>query len=71
METYKYFIEISNLDNPCEYILQSRFFDTEEQAIEWVRSITFWDKRYTISLMRAEWDTENDVYNDIYFVRYL
>lgn len=67
----KYYIEISDLDDACGYILQSRFFDTEEQAIKWARSITFLDKRYTVSLMQAEWDNENDTYNDIFFVRYL
>lgn len=67
----KYYIEISDLDDACGYILQSRFFDTEEQAIKWARSITFLDKHYNVSLMQAEWDNENYTYNDIYFVRYL
>lgn len=71
MRTMKYCIEIGDLENPCEYILQSKWFDTEEQALEWTKGILFWDNRYTISLMRSEWDSENDTYKDIEFVRYL
>ena len=67
----KYYIEISDFDNHCEYIMQSRWYDTEEQALEFAKNLSFLDKRYSISLMWAEWDTENDTYYDIEFGRYI
>lgn len=66
----KYYIEICELGVLSDYILQSRFFDTEEQAIKWAKDITFLDySYYDISLMSAEWDTEDDTYVDIQYVR--
>ena len=66
----KYYIEICELGERCGYILQSRFFDTEEQAIKWAKNITFLDySYYDINLMCAEWDTEDDTYEDIQYVR--
>lgn len=67
----KYYIEVCDTENPCEYILQSEFFDTEGQALEWAKKITYLSTQHSISLMCAEWDSENDVYGDIEFVRYL
>lgn len=67
----KYYIEIGDLESPCEYIMQSKFFDTEEEAVEWATAVTWLDNQYSISLMQADYDSENDIFNDIGFVRYL
>ena len=63
----KYYIEISENEG---YILQSQWFDTEEQAIEWSKAITYLDTLYYgMWLMSSEWDEENDTYTDIDCVR--
>lgn len=67
----KYYVEFADIDSPCEYIMQSKFFNTEEQALEWAKGVTYIDKHYSIRLMSSEWDFENDTYKDIEFVRYL
>ena len=67
----KYYIEIVDLDNPCEYAMQSKWFDNEDQAIKWAKDITFLSKQYSISLMTSNWNIEEDRYEDIEFVRYL
>lgn len=67
----KYYIEIEDLEAPYECIMQSKFFDTEEQAVEWSEAITWLDEDLSISLMEADWDDKNEWYNDIGFVRYL
>lgn len=67
----KYYIEVCDWESPCGYILQSKFFDTEKQAVKWAKAITFLSDRYSVSLMATEWDNENDTYGEIEFVRYL
>lgn len=67
----KYYIEVCDLESPCEYIMQSRFFDTEKQALKWARSISYLSSRYSASLMTAGWDDENETHGDIGFVRYV
>lgn len=67
----KYYIEIADMDNPCEYMFQSEWFDTEKQALNWAKKIDFLSKQYSISLMTSEWNTILDTYIDIEFVRYL
>ena len=67
----KYYIEVCDMENPCEYILHSEFFYTEGQALERAKKITYLSTQYSISLMCAEWDGKNGVYGDIEFVRYL
>lgn len=67
----KYYIEVCDWESPCEYILQSKFFDTEKQAVKWAKAIAFLSDRYSVSLMATEWDNENDTYGEIEFVRYL
>lgn len=65
----KYYIEISCYDDPCDYIMQSQWFDDENKAIEWAKKISFLDKNYEICLMRSAWDFENEIYIDIECVR--
>lgn len=67
----KYYIEICDMESPCEYIMQSKWFDTEQEAIKWAKDISFLDMQYSISLMSSEWDVSDDTYTDIDFERYL
>lgn len=67
----KYYIEIGDMDNPCEYIMQSKWFNTEKQAIKFAKNIDFLNNQYSISLMWSYWDTATDTYVDIEFGRYL
>ena len=64
----KYYIEISEFES-VEYMFQSKWFDTEQQAIEWAKSIYFLDTRYDIWLMTSIWNIEEDTYTDIESVR--
>lgn len=66
----KFYIEIVDLISD-DYVLQSKWYDTEEKAIEWARGIDYVDKMYTINLLSANWDEENETYGDIYFERCL
>lgn len=65
----KFYIEISEYDNPCEYVLQSNWFLTEKDAIDWAKNISFLSKEYEICLLFSEWDTENDTYKEIEVIR--
>ena len=60
----KYYIEISEFES-VEYIFQSKWFDTEKQAIEWAENIYFLDTRYDIWLMSSVWDFKEDTYVEI------
>lgn len=48
----KFYIEISDWESPCEYMFQSEWFDTEEQALEWAKNIAFLNKQYLIKIFR-------------------
>lgn len=61
----KYYVEVTRIDNPCSYMLQSDWFDTKEQAVEWASKLVFIDSAYRIFYMSSEWDIENDIYTDI------
>lgn len=65
----KYYIEITDLDSG-DYIVQSEFFDSEEQAVKWAEKIEYIREQYVIDLMCCEW-YEDDHYGDIDFVRTL
>lgn len=65
----KYYIEISEYENSSEYILQSDWFDTEQEAMNWAKQLMFLSKDYEICLMSSEWDDESDTYTDIDCVR--
>ena len=64
----KYYIEIVNLGGIEPYEVQSRWFDTEEQALEWANTIDY--SRLAICLMSAVFNENLDQY-DIEFERYL
>lgn len=60
----KYYIEISN-DCTSGYIIQSRWFDTEAEAIEWAKSLSFVEIGYSVWLMSSEWNVECDIPTNI------
>ena len=52
----KYYVEIAKTDS--DYILQSDWFDTEEEALEFARKITFVRYPYKQYLMSAKGDID-------------
>lgn len=67
----KYYIEIVNVETD-DYIIQTKWFETEEEAINFMKeNFDFIDTgTYAIDLMSAVFDTEH-VYSDIKFERRL
>lgn len=62
----KYYIEMYwHPSNGEDYVMQSKWFDTEEQAIQWATQIVWVSENFDVCLMSAEWDTDNDTYGDI------
>ena len=61
----RYYIEIWENDGLEPFILQSKWFDTEEQALAWLDTIDYIDNKYSISLMSGMYDKETDCYEDI------
>jgi hypothetical protein len=60
----KYYIELAT--NSGDVILQSKWYDTKEEAIAWAENIEYigWVSAI-LCLMSSEWDTEEDTYIDI------
>lgn len=67
----KYYIEIVNVETD-DYIIQTKWFETEEEAINFMKeNFDFIDRgTYAIDLMSAVFDEEG-VYGDIKFERRL
>ena len=61
----KYYIEVVWHNNSENYILQSKWFDTEEQALEWAKGIDYVVEYIDVYLMSSEWDVEHNTYIDI------
>ena len=63
----KYYIEIwhHNIEFEKPYVVQSKWFDDEIEAIEWTDGM-YLDSSFTASLMSAEFDDEGN-YGDIKF----
>lgn len=59
----KYYVEITDMVYGG-YILQSQWFDTIKKAKNWANNIQFLETCYSIDIMVAEFD-ENDDYGDI------
>lgn len=60
----KYYIELAT--NFGDVILQSKWYDTREEAIAWAENVEYMGRSYDIlCLMSSEWDTEEDTYIDI------
>lgn len=64
----KYYIEIVDPTKQNPYEIQSRWFNTEEQALEWAKTIDYCG--LTMCLMSAVFD-EYGRYEDIKFEKYL
>ena len=65
----KFYIEIAYCNNSDNYVMQSKWFDTEEQALEWLNTtIDYCD--LIICLMSAVFDNESEEY-EIKFEKYL
>lgn len=60
----KYYIELAT--NSGDVILQSKWYNTKEEAIDWAENIDYigWASSI-LCLMSSEWDTEEDTYTDI------
>lgn len=73
----KYYIEIYPHDkdiknrNSDDYLIQSRWYNTEEKALQWANDIDYKDEAYDVCLMSARWDEKQDVYHDIELERFL
>lgn len=67
----KYYIEIVNVETD-DYIIQTKWFETEEEAIDFMKeNFDFIDRgTYAIDLMSAVFDEEG-VYGDIKLERRL
>ena len=66
----KYYVEICHKDYLSEYIMQSDWFDTKEQALEYANKITYLEDIYLLRIMFAEWN-DADTYEDIYIEEYV
>lgn len=67
----KYYIEFKHIrSTDLLYDMQSKWFDTEEQAIEWVKGFSYISNMY-VYLMSSEWDEEDDTFTDIRFEKEL
>ena len=65
MNMRKYYIEVVWHNNKDSYILQSKWFDTEEQALKWAKGIDYIVEYIDVYLMSSEWNNETDTYIDI------
>jgi hypothetical protein len=68
----KYYIEVySKIEQ--DYILQSDWFDTEKEAIEWAIKIFYKTENLLIDLMASDGHMEGDkwIESDIYLVKTL
>jgi hypothetical protein len=63
----KYYIEFvfEGNDYINHYDLQSKWFDTEEQAIEWTKTFDYVSENVVMYLMSALWDEVEGFYGDI------
>ena len=62
----KYYVEITHCEDASDFVIQSKWFDTKEQAKEWFKNdIDFLGENYDSYLMYAEWNAESDSYGDI------
>lgn len=62
----KYYVEIVHCEDSSDFAIQSKWFDTYEQAREWFdKDVDFLGENYNAYIMYAEWDAERDSYGDI------
>ena len=65
----KYYVEICHKDYLSEYIMQSEWFDTKAQALEFAKKITYLEDIYLMRIMYAEWNEET--FKDIFLDEYI
>lgn len=65
----KYYVEIWNKDQEFDkpYALQSKWFDTREEAENWANALDYVDSNFEVDLMFSMWDEEQETYGDINF----
>lgn len=65
MNKIKYYVEFESSESQYPYSLQSRYFDTEQEAIEWYKNgFDYVDmNEIFVSLMRATFS--DDILNEI------
>lgn len=62
----KFYVEITHCEDCSNYAIQSKWFDTIEQAREWFeKDIDFLGEDYNAYIMQAEYDETSDSYGDI------
>lgn len=54
----KYYVEIWHIEEEYDspYILQSKWYDTEEEALEFAKQIEYLDASFVKDLMSADFD---------------
>jgi hypothetical protein len=60
----QYYIELAT--NSGDIILQSKWYETEQEALKWAEDIQYigWASA-VLCLMSSVWDVEEDTYTDI------
>lgn len=64
-EKTRYYIEICDKLNNKDYIIQSKWYDTREDAINFCKTIDYIDNDFDIYLMSGVWNIDEDYYEDI------
>lgn len=59
--------EASRNEYSNNFLVQSRWFDTEEEVLEWVKTIDYIDWDFRWLMMSAYFDGE-DIFNDIFYM---
>lgn len=54
----KYYVEVWNRENENGYVMQSKWYDTEEEAIGFAHQIEYLEFGYFRDIMSAEFDGE-------------
>lgn len=71
IEMTKYYVEFDHLADEANYCIQSKWFETRKQAIDWFKNeFDFIRENVSIYLMKAEFD-EKENCGDIEFVEEL
>ena len=69
----KYYVEFESTESENKYSIQSKYFDTEQEAIQWYKdSFDFVDiNEIIVSIMKAEMEEDengDDMLIDIYYL---